>query len=149
MKTMRQMDMEEREEILEVVGPAVRDGGGGHGVLENQVPADDPGKQLAERRVGVGVGRARDGHHGGKFRVAQGGENARDSGDDEGQHQRGAGAIVRRDARQDEDAGADDGADAEARELDGTEDAAQAIVAVKFFEEDAVRLAHEQLVWHV
>ena len=56
---------------------------------------------------------------------------------------------MRRDARQNEDAGADDRSDAEARELDGTQDAAQALLALKFFEENAVRLAHEQLVRHI
>ena len=48
-------------------------------------------------------------------------------GDDERKHQRRAGAVVRGDARQNEDAGADDRADAQAGELDRTEDAAQAL----------------------
>ena len=48
-------------------------------------------------------------------------------GGDERKHQRRAGAVVGGDPRQNEDAGADDRAYAQARELDGTKDAAQAI----------------------
>ena len=54
------------------------------GVLEDEVPADDPGDQLAERRVGVGVGRPGDGDHAGELGVAEAGEGA----DDSHQHQR-------------------------------------------------------------
>ena len=42
----------------DVARPADRDGGRAHGVFEDQVPADDPGDELAQRRIGVGVGAA-------------------------------------------------------------------------------------------
>src|SRR5262249_11113399 len=60
---MRQFDAENADEILEVVGPTMRDSRGPHCVFEHEIPADDPGKQLAERRVGVSVSRASDGNH--------------------------------------------------------------------------------------
>ena len=53
------------------------------GVLEDQVPADDPGDQLAHRRVRVGVGAARDRDHRRHLGVAEAGEGAADAGDDE------------------------------------------------------------------
>ena len=61
---------------LEVLRPAVGDGGGGDGVFEDEVPADDPGEHLAQRDIGVGVGGAGHRRHRGEFRVAQGGEDA-------------------------------------------------------------------------
>ncbi len=66
-------------------------------------------------------------------------------GDDEGEHQRRAGAVVRGDAGEHEDAGADDGADAEAGELHRAEDAAQAVFAAHLFEQEAERLSGKQL----
>ena len=62
----------------------------GHGrraehVLEHQVPADDPGDEFAERRIGVGVRAARDRDHRRELRVAQASEQARENGEDERQ----------------------------------------------------------------
>ena len=48
-------------------------------VLEDEVPADDPRDQLAQRRVGVGVGRSRDRNHRGEFGIAESGEARRRS----------------------------------------------------------------------
>ena len=47
------------EQRDEVARPADRDRRRAERVLEDQVPADDPGDELAQRRVGVGVGGAR------------------------------------------------------------------------------------------
>ena len=44
---------------LQVAAPADRDGHRADRVLEDQVPADHPREELAERGVGVGVGAAR------------------------------------------------------------------------------------------
>ena len=49
----------------------------------------------------------------GELGVAERGERAAEPGDDEREHQAGAGVLVRREPGQDEDAGADDAADAE------------------------------------
>ena len=45
-------------------------------VFEDQVPADDPGENLAERGVGIGVGAAGDGNHRGQFGVTESGKAA-------------------------------------------------------------------------
>ena len=54
------------------------------GVLQDEVPADDPGDQFAHGGVGVGVGAAGDGDHRSQLGVTQPGEGA----DDGDQHQR-------------------------------------------------------------
>ena len=41
------------------------------GVLQDQVPADDPGDELAQSGVGVSVGRAGDGNHRGQLGIAE------------------------------------------------------------------------------
>ena len=63
----------------EVARPAHADRRRADGVLEHQVPADDPGDQLAERGVAVGVRAAGDRDHARELRVAEPGEARRRS----------------------------------------------------------------------
>ncbi len=98
-----------------------RDRGGGEHVFQHQVPADEPGDELAQGRVAVGVGAARDRHHGGEFGVAQAGEYAAQAGDDEGQDHGRSGVFGGGDTGQHKDAGADDAADAQRGEGDRPE----------------------------
>jgi len=42
----RQMEVEQGQKRLEIMRPAVRDGARGDGVLEDEIPADDPRDQL-------------------------------------------------------------------------------------------------------
>src|SRR4051794_19904308 len=53
------------------------------GELEHEVPADDPGDELTQRRVREGVRAAGHRHGRGELGVAEPGEPAGDSGDDE------------------------------------------------------------------
>ena len=62
------------------------------GVLEDQVPADDPGHQLAKRRVGVGVSRARNRDHGRQLRIAEPSQRADDRHQNKRDRQRGTSA---------------------------------------------------------
>ena len=43
----RNLDVKDVEQLDEVVGPAGADGAGAHGVLQREVPADDPGDQIS------------------------------------------------------------------------------------------------------
>ncbi len=104
------------QESLGVAGPADGHRRADHGVFEDQAPADDPADQLAHAGVGVGVGRARLGHHGGHLGVAEGGERTDPAGDREGQDHRRP-RLARADADQGVDAGADDRADAQRHEV--------------------------------
>jgi hypothetical protein len=76
------MDAEPVEQVDDVRGKANADAHVGEGVLEDEVPADDPGDEFAERGVGVGVGRAGDGDHAREFGVAEAGEAADDGDQD-------------------------------------------------------------------
>ncbi len=69
-------DVEPVEQIDDVRGEPDRDAHVGKGVLEDKVPADDPGDELAERGIGIGVGGARDGDHAGELGVAKPGKRA-------------------------------------------------------------------------
>ena len=101
------------EDALEVAAPADRDRHRADGVLENQVPADHPREDLAERGVGVGVGAAGDRNHRRELGVAQRGEGADEAGHHVRQHDARARLVCCRRAREDEDAGPDDRADPE------------------------------------
>ncbi len=101
------------QQLDEVTAPTDGHRGAGHHVFQNQIPADEPGDELAERRVAVGVGAAGDRHHGGEFRIAQPGEHAADTGNDEGKDDGGAGMFGCRESGEHEYPGADDAADAE------------------------------------
>ncbi len=87
----RQVDVDEvAHERHDVARPADADRRRAHGVLEDQIPADGPGDELAHRRVRVGVRAAGDRDHRRHLGVAEPGERRRDAGDDERQHDRGA-----------------------------------------------------------
>ncbi len=51
----------------DIGGPAYGYRCGSHCVFEHQVPADDPGDELADGGIGVGVGAAGDGNHRGEL----------------------------------------------------------------------------------
>ena len=74
----RGMQAEPVQQVHHVGGKAHADGHVGAGVFQNQIPADDPGDQFAQGGVGVGIGRAGDGNHGGQFGVTEAGERADD-----------------------------------------------------------------------
>ena len=111
------MQAEAFQQLVEVSGPAGGHGGRLQGVFQDQIPADHEGDEFAERQIGVGVGRAGDRSHGGELGVAQAGETAADGGQQERYGQGRAGGE-RALAGEHEDAGADDRADAEHRQVE-------------------------------
>ena len=115
----------------EISGPADRHRRGGKRVLEHEHPADEPGHELAERRVGIGIGAARDRQHRGEFGIAEAGEPAGEAGDHERQYDRRAGVGRGGMAGQHEDAGADDRADAERHEVPRGQHALQRMLAAR------------------
>jgi hypothetical protein len=58
-------------------------------IFENQVPADDPCDEFAHAGVGVCVGGAGDGDHGGQFGIAKRGKRAHDGYEDKRQRDGG------------------------------------------------------------
>uniref|UniRef100_A0A0N5A0R0 Carbamoyl-phosphate synthase (glutamine-hydrolyzing) n=1 Tax=Parastrongyloides trichosuri TaxID=131310 RepID=A0A0N5A0R0_PARTI len=102
----------------------------GHGadhqaVFQDQAPADDPSRHLAQHYPRIGVGAARSRHHRRHFGVGQRGAGADEARDQEGQ-QDGRAGLVRADADQGQDAGADDGAHAHRHQVRPAEVARQA-----------------------
>ena len=135
----RQRDAEIPQQRLEVVAPGDRDRDVADGVLENQIPADDPRDQLAERRVGVRVGAARLRNHRRELRVAESRERAGAAEQQERKHQRRPGALPDhfavgpdltggRGADRAEDAGADHRADRQHDQIAGAEGPLQALL---------------------
>ena len=109
------------EHLVEVLAPRDGDRGRADRVLEHQIPPDDPGDQLAHRHVRIRVRAAGDRDHRRELGVAESGEGAADARDDERERHRRAGAFGDRRRGAHEQARADDGADAERDEREGTE----------------------------
>ena len=133
------------EQFVEVSAPGRGHRGAAHRVFEDQVPADEPGEDFAQRRVGVGVGAAGHRGHGGELGVAQGGEGAAQPGDGVGDRHRGPGVEGRGPAGHHEDARPNDAADAQRGQRHRPEDAVQAVFAGRLGEEEFQVLAGEKL----
>ena len=104
----RHMDPEPLHHAIEVAGPSQRRPLRARGIFQNEIPADDPGENLAERHISIGVGAPRDGNERRKLRVAERDKGAGEPRQHEGDHDAGPGVIRRRRAGQHENAGADD-----------------------------------------
>lgn len=120
-KLMRQHESRRGEESDDVARPADGDGARRHRVFEDEIPANDKGDELAQGRIGVGVGAARGGHDGSELRVGKTRKRTRESREDERQRHGRPCVLGGSDAREHEDARADDGADAEHQEVDSGE----------------------------
>ena len=116
------------EEDHRVRAPALRDHAGAEHQLQQQVPADDPGDDLAQAGVGERVRRARHRDRGRELRVAERRQPAGDGRDHEAQHDRGTGQGAGRSSGQGEDAGSDDHADTEDREVQGRQGLLELVV---------------------
>ena len=88
----RQVQPEMLNELAKVVPPRDRDGDVADRVLEDQIPADDPGDELAERRVRVRVRDPGLRNHRRELGVAQPGEAAGDRREQEREDERRSGA---------------------------------------------------------
>ena len=124
-----EVDAELLEQADQVAGPADAHRGGAGGVLEDEIPADDPGHQLTHGCVGVGVGAAGHRHGAGHLGVAQAGERAGDPDQDHRDPHCRPGMQRRRLAGEHEDPRADDGADAERDEVQGAQGPLQRVLA--------------------
>ena len=113
------------EHFIEVLAPRDGDGGRTDRVFEHQVPANDPRDQLTHRRVGVRVCAARDRNHRGKFRVAEPGERAAQTGHEERERDGRAGALGNRRRRSHKQTRTDNRADAQGHQLHRSQGALQ------------------------
>src|SRR5581483_778003 len=96
-----------------ITGPSGGHSGSAEGILQNQVPANDPGENFSQRRVAIGIGRASDRDQRRKFSVAKSRKRASYSSQNEGQHNGWAGIIGSRLSGQDENSGTDNCTDSQ------------------------------------
>lgn len=114
-------------------------------VFQDQVPTDNPRDQFPQRRIGIGVGRAGYRHHRRHFSVAERGKGTDYRRDSKRKHQRWAGARARRIARGRgtdgrKNAGADDCANAQQSDVDGTQRALQLVAFHLRCSQDVVKV---------
>jgi hypothetical protein len=136
---VRQMQAEQFQDLAEVAGPADGHGGGGDGIFEDQVPADDPGDQFADAGIGIAIGAAGAADGSRQLGIGQRGEGAGGAGQNEGQHDRRPGMLCRDHAGEHEDARADDAADAEHGQVKSAKAAFQTRIGI-----DVDRFGSEQ-----
>ena len=117
------------QERDDVARPAHRDCNRADGVFENQVPANDPGKEFAQRGVAVSVGAAGHRHQRGELAVAQRRKDRCNAGQHERKHHGRAGVLRGHRARQHKDARADDRPNPQGGEVHGAERAFQTVVS--------------------
>jgi len=103
---------QERDQGLEIVGEAQRDGGSPENIGEHPHPADQEAREGGDKLVGVLVDASLPGLPGGQLDEAQGGEHGDGRRDDHGDDQSGTGEPGR-DPGDDVDARPDDRADAD------------------------------------
>ena len=82
------MQPEPLQQRLNMCGKAHADAHIAEGIFKNQIPADDPGHQLAQRGIRVGVSRPGDRDHRGQFGVTQPRKHADDGYQHQGKSQR-------------------------------------------------------------
>ena len=114
----------------QIAAPSSRHRCRSHGILDDQVPADDPGENFAERGVPVRVGGPGNRNQRGEFGVAQTRKDAADSGENERQHNGRPRKIRRHGSGQDENSRADDGAHAERDQIHRAQHAPQRVIAL-------------------
>ena len=141
----RQLPAEAGQDALEVAAPPDRDGHGPDRVLEDEVPADRPGDDLAERRVGVGVRAAGDRDHRRELGVAESREGAGEPGRHVGDRDRGPRLVRGGGAGEHEDAGPDDRADAEEGEVERGQRPLQVLPLLDVVDELLDRLGLQQV----
>ena len=114
-----------RSNDVHVAGPTDGYVRSGKHVLGGEAPRDDPGGQLAQCDITVGIRAPRDRNHGGQLGITQGGEQTTDTGDEKGEDDGGSGIVRRRVTRDDEDTPADDHGDPEQHQVAAPESSDQ------------------------
>ncbi len=118
---VRQAPAEGSDQEVDVLRHTDRDHRHDRGVLQQQVPADEPADRLAKCRVAVGVGRPGLRDHPAELGVGERRTGAGDAGDDERDGDRGpggrAGVALGHRAREGEDACSDDRAETDRGQL--------------------------------
>src|SRR5262249_20833796 len=142
------MDPDVPQERHDVARPPNRYRHGSESVLQDQVPADDPGDELTEGRVPVGVRAPGHGNEGGEFGVAERREDRSHTREDERRNDGGAGVLGGDRTGQDENASTDDRTYSQRREVYRTQHAFQGVVGGSFLLQLGYAFSPEQAASH-
>src|ERR1035441_41496 len=74
------------QKAIDVTAPAGGNRGRAKCVFQDQIPSNDPGKNLAQSRIAIRVGRSGNRNQRGEFRIAESRECASDARKDKGKH---------------------------------------------------------------
>src|SRR5437588_11029088 len=85
------MDAEASKKGHQVAAPSGGDRSCSECIFDNQVPADDPGKEFAEGGIAIGIGGAGHGNNRGKLGVPKAGKDASGTSKNEGNNERSPG----------------------------------------------------------
>src|ERR1051326_6254983 len=136
---IRKLDSEPMQQLYHVTGPTYRDSGRSDGILDHEVPSDDPCQQLAHGGVGIGISAPRTRDHGGKLAVAHARKGATDSRHYERDHHRRARMIGRGDPGERKQTSADDGADAQSNQVERSQSSLEMNLSGFGFRDDLVQ----------
>src|SRR6185312_12083963 len=125
----RQRNVEIAQQADEVTAPSGSHGSGAKSILQQQVPADNPGKYLAQSGIAIRISRTGYGNHGCKLGITEPGKNTAYASQNKREHNGRAGVQSGSCSRQHKNAGADDGAYAQGDQIGGTQRAPQAVLA--------------------
>ena len=128
----RNPDAKILQEAEHIATPAGSNRRGTEGVLQDQIPSDNPGEDLSQGGVSVGIRGAANRNQGGELCIAESREGAPGTGQHEGKHDCGSGILSGGGARQHEDAGSDNGADSQRHQVHRPEHSSQAGFALLF-----------------
>ena len=120
----------------QVAAPADRNRGRAESIFKNQVPADDPGHQFAQRRIRIGICATGYRNHRSELGVTQASKRARRAGKNERNDDGRAGKLRSRLSGDHENSGADDCAYSESYKIEWSQSSPQTVLA------SLLRLAH-------
>lgn len=117
------------EQADKVSTPTGGDGRSAEGVFQDQVPADDPGDELAQGGIAVGVRRTGDRYQGRELGIAQSCKCASDASDDETERDRRASEYGGGRSDEHKNAGPNNCADSKSDEVNRTKRPLQLVFA--------------------
>src|SRR6266700_3067960 len=126
---IRECNTKPPKHAVEILAPCNRNGRSANGILQPEVPADNPGNELSHGRVGIRISAARNWNHRSEFRIAQSREGTADTRNNKCQGDRGARPVGNRSGGSHKQTSADNSADSEHYQIHGAERPLKAMLA--------------------
>ena len=129
---LRQCNTQIHKDIVKIAGPANGHSRHGEGVLQNQIPADDPSPEFPQGYIAIRVGTAGNGHHSSEFGITESRTATGDSSNNERNNQCRTGIIRSCHPCQNEDPCPYDGPNPQHCQAKGSENAVHTAVLLGF-----------------